>query len=144
MDAFFAICQALGLGIGIGTLLGAAGLEGGAMRGITLLALALGAVVGALSGSADDESLVLGALAGLLGAGLACLVISDVVASARRRAADGTGALALLVSLAGLAVAAVSVLLPPLALGPLAGLLWLAAARRRRSQRKYEGLRVLR
>jgi hypothetical protein len=33
---------------------------------------------------------------------------------------------------------------PVLALLPLIGLVWLGLARRRRAQRKYEGLRVLR
>jgi hypothetical protein len=144
VDAFLAICQAIGIGIAVGAIAGAAGLEGGARGGITLLAAAIGAAAGAVSASADDESIVLGALAGLLAAGLAAAVVSDVVAGAGRREAGGAGPLALLVALAGLAVAGVSILLPPLALGPLAGLLWLAAARRRRAQRKYEGLRVLR
>ena len=144
MDAFLAICQALGIGIAVGSLAGAAGLEGGARGGMTLLAAAVGLAAGALSASADDQSLLAGALPGLLGAAVACAVISGVVAGAARRGGSGSGALGFMVSLGALAVAGLSILLPPLALPPFLGLLWLAAARRRRAQRKYEGLRVLR
>jgi uncharacterized paraquat-inducible protein A len=41
-------------------------------------------------------------------------------------------------------VAVFSILLPPVSLAALAALLWLASARRRRAERKHEGLRVLR
>ena len=76
MDAFLAICQALGIGIAVGSLAGAAGLEGGARGGMTLLAAAVGLAAGALSASADDQSLLAGALPGLLGAAVACAVIA--------------------------------------------------------------------
>jgi hypothetical protein len=144
VDAFLAICQALGIGIAVGSLAGAGGLDGGARGGMTLLAAAVGLAAGALSASADDQSLVAGALPGLLGAAVACAVISGVVAGAARRGGGGSGALGFMVSIAALLVAGLSILLPPLALPLFLGLLWLAAARRRRAQRKYEGLRVLR
>jgi hypothetical protein len=50
----------------------------------------------------------------------------------------------LIVAVIALIVAALSVLLEPFGLVALAALLWLASARRRRAQRKYEGLRILR
>jgi hypothetical protein len=141
---FSATCQALGIGIAAGALAGAAGLEGSSRGTMTMLLAAVGLVLGGVSASADDESVILGALAGLVGAALACAVVSDVVAGARRREADGARALGFLVGIAALVVVALSILLPPLALLPLIGLVWLAMARRRRAQRKYEGLRVLR
>ena len=144
MDAFFAICQALGIGIAIGALAGAAGFEGSARGGMTLLMAGVGLAAGIVSASADEESVILGAIGGRVGAALACAVVSDVVAGAGRRGADGARALGLIVALAALTVAGLSVLLPPLALVPAIGLLWLARARRQRAQRKYEGLRVLR
>jgi hypothetical protein len=144
VDAIFAICQALGIGIAVGALAGATGFEGSARGGMTLLMAGVGLAAGIISASADDESVILGALAGLAGAALACAVISDVVAGAGRRGADGARALGFIVALAALAVAGLSILLPPLALLPAVGLAYLARARRQRAQRKYEGLRVLR
>ena len=141
---FSAICQALGIGIAAGALAGAAGFEGANRGNMTMLLAAVGLVLGGVSASADDESVVLGALAGLVGAALACAVVSDVVAGARRRGADGVRALGFLVGVAALVVAGLSILFPPFAVLPLLGLVWLAVARRRRAQRKYEGLRVLR
>jgi hypothetical protein len=142
MDPVFAACQALGIGIAAGALAAAAGLDGRARATGTFFAAALGLGLGALSASADDESVVLGALAGCLGAGLAGIVIAGVVAGARSRGAGGS--VGPIVALAALVVAGLSILLPPLALAAALGLLWLALARRRRSQRKFEGLRVLR
>ena len=131
----------------MGALAGTAGLEGSARGGMTLLAAAVGLVAGVLSASADDQSVLAGALPGLLGAAVACAVISGVVAGEARRGgggSGGSGALGFMVSIAALVVAGVSILLPPLALLLFAGLVWLAGARRRRAQRKHEGLRVLR
>ena len=69
-------------------------------------------------------------------------MIADVVTGARRRGAGASAGPIL--ALAALAIAGLSILLPPLALAAALGVLWLALARRRRSQRKFEGLRVLR
>jgi hypothetical protein len=144
MDPIFGICQALGIGIAIGALCGAPGLGGNARTGLIALAAILGAVAGGISASSDDVSAIGGAAAGAAGAFLACVVVSDVVAAAGRRGEGGAGGIGLMVALAAVVVAGLSILLGPLALIVLAGLLWLAIARRRRSQRKYEGLRVLR
>jgi hypothetical protein len=43
-----------------------------------------------------------------------------------------------------LVLAGLSLLVPPVSLLAVLALVWLAAARRRRAARKYEGLRVLR
>jgi hypothetical protein len=144
MDLFFGICQALGVGIAIGALCGAAGLEGQARTGLIALAAILGAAAGGFSASSDDVSVLAGVLAGAVGGLLASAVVSDVVAGAGRRGQARTGGIGLMVAAAAVLVAGLSILLPPLALIALIGLLWLAAGRRRRSQRKYEGLRVLR
>jgi hypothetical protein len=143
MDSIFGICQALGIGIAVGALCGAPGLDGVARRGLLALAVLLGALAGGLSASSDDVSTAGGILAGAVGALLACVVVSDVVAGARRRS-GGAGGIGLIVVLGAILVAGLSILLGPLALVALAGLIWLGAGRRRRSQRKYEGLRVLR
>jgi hypothetical protein len=144
MDPIFGICQALGIGIAVGALCGAPGLGGNARGGLLALAAVLGALAGGISASSDDVSTVGGAVAGAAAALLACAVVSDIVAGAGRRGGGGAGGIGLLVVLAAIVVAGLSILLGPLALIALAGLLWLAIARRRRSQRKYEGLRVLR
>jgi len=138
------ISLVLGIGVAIGMLTGATGLQGSARGRMTLLAAAIGLGVGFLvSGPADVSSLA-GALFGLLGAAVACLVISDVVHGARRREGGGAGALGFIISLAALVVVGIAILLPILAPAVLAGLVWLAVSRRRRAQRKHAGLRVLR
>jgi hypothetical protein len=144
VGALSSIFLALGVGIGAGMLAGTTGLQGSARGRMTLLAAILGLVLGGFAVSLSGGSLVLGAIFGFLGAALACIVISDLVFCASRREGAASGAVGFLIGLAALAVIGVSVLLPVLALGPLAALLWVGSARRRRSQRKYEGLRVLR
>ncbi len=145
MDLFFGICQALGIGMALGALCGAPAPSGsGARNALLALALVLGALAGGLSASADQISIAGGALAGAAGALLAALVVSGVVAGAGRREGGAAGGIGLIVTVAAIVIAGLSILLGPLALIALAGLLWLGAGRRRRSQRKYEGLRILR
>jgi hypothetical protein len=127
----------LGIGIAIGMLTGAAGTHGSARGRMTLLA----AVIGLAAGFLLDGPL--GALLALLGAVVACIVISDLVSGAARREGSGSSALGFLVSLAALVVVAAAILLPVAALLALAALVWLAVSRRRRAQRKHAGLRVL-
>ena len=134
----------LGIGIAIGMLAGATGTRGSARGRMTLLAAAIGLIVGfLLSGSADLGG-PLGAVFCLLGAALGCIVISDVVSGASRREKGGGGALGFLVSLAALIVVAMALLLPVLTLLVIVALVWLGVARHRRAQRKHAGLRVLR
>jgi hypothetical protein len=91
---------------------------------------------------------------GVLAAGLAATVARDVAAGAARREGAAreiqtelrqpSSALTAMVVLAAVALALFSLLLPPLSLAALVALIWLAVARRRREERKHEGLRVLR
>lgn len=128
----------LGIGIAIGMLAGTTGTRGSALGRMTILAAVIGLVIGLLLGG------LVGGLVALLGAGLGCVVISDVVHGASRREGSGTAALGLLVSLAALVVVAVALLIPVLSLVVAAALIWLGIARHRRAQRKHAGLRVLR
>jgi uncharacterized protein YqgC (DUF456 family) len=135
----------LGIGIAIGMLAGTTGTRGSARGRMTLLAAAIGLVVGFLLSGTADLSGPLGALFCLAGAVLGCLVISDVVGGAgRREGSGGGGALGFLVSLAALIVAAAALLLPVLTLLIAIALVWLGVARNRRAKRKHAGLRVLR
>ena len=134
----------LGIGIAIGMLAGTTGTHGSARGMMTLLAALIGLVVGfLLSGTADLSSPVAAVIC-LIGAAAGCLVVSDVVSGASRREGGGSGALGFLVSLAALLVTAATLIYNPVAFLFAAGLIWLAVARRRRSQRKHAGLRVLR
>lgn len=133
----------LGIGVAIGMLAGTTGTRGSARGRMTLLAAAIGLIVGFLLAGSADLSGPLGALFCLLGAAVGCVVISDVVGGAARREGGG-GALAFLVSLAALIVAAVALLLPVATLLVVVALVWLGASRHRRAQRKHAGLRVLR
>jgi hypothetical protein len=133
----------LGIGVAIGMLAGTTGTRGSARGRMTLLAAAIGLIVGFLLSGSADLSGPLGAVFCLLGAIVGCVVISDVVSGAARREGGG-GALAFLVSLAALIVVAVALLLPVATLPAIVALVWLGASRHRRAQRKHAGLRVLR
>lgn len=144
MDYFLALCQALGIALAVGALLGAFGPRGSQVGAIALVAAALGAAFAAFSMSEDGESIAGGIAVGAIGGWLAATVVSAVVSGALRRAESGAAGLASLVVLAALALIGLSILLPPVSLVVLAGLGWLALSRRRRAERKYEGLRILR
>jgi hypothetical protein len=134
----------LGIGIAIGMLAGTTGTRGSARGRMTILAGAIGLIVGFLLAGTADLSGLAGALFCAAGAVLGCLVISDVVGGAGRREGGRGGALGFLVSLAALVVAAMALLLPVLTLLVIVALAWLGAARHRRARRKHAGLRVLR
>jgi hypothetical protein len=144
MDYFLAICQALGIALAIGALAGASGPKGGAAALLELVAAAAGAAAAGLSMSIDDQSILGGIAVGAVGGYLAAMVLSDVVAGAARRAEGGVGAVGFILALSAAALVGLAILVPPVSLAALLGLGWLAAARRRRAQRKYEGLRILR
>jgi hypothetical protein len=127
----------LGIGVAIGMLAGTAGTHGSARGRMTVLA----AVIGIVAGFLIDG--VVGALVALVGAALACIVVSDVVYGASRREGGG-GALGFIVGLAALVVIAIALLVSPVIIAVVLGLLWLGIARHRRAQRKHAGLRVLR
>jgi hypothetical protein len=145
MDYFLAICQALGIALAVGALAGATGPKGGTAAVLELVAGAAGAAVAGLSMSIDDQSILGGIAVGAVGGWLAATVIAAVVAGAARRAEEGgVGAVGFIVALAAAALAGLSILIPPISLAALVGLGWLGISRRRRAQRKYEGLRILR
>jgi hypothetical protein len=128
----------VGIGIAIGMLAGTTGTHGSARGRMTLLAAVIGLVAGFLIDGA------LGAVLALVGAVLACLVISDLIAGASRREGSGGGALAFIVALAALIVVGVSLVFSLLVVLVIVALAWLGISRHRRAQRKHAGLRVLR
>lgn len=134
----------LGIGIAVGMLAGTTGTRGSARGRMTLLAGAIGLIVGFLLAGTADLGGLLGAVFCAVGAVLGCLVISDVVSGAARREGGGGGALGFIVSLAALVVVAAALLLPVLTLLVVIALVWLGVSRHRRAQRKHAGLRVLR
>lgn len=134
----------LGIGVAIGMLSGTTGTHGSARGRMTVLAAALGLAAGLLLAGSADLGAVAAASIGLLGAAIACVVISDLVSGAGRREGSGTGALGFFVLLAALVVVAVALLAKPLSFLLLAALLVLGVSRHQRSQRKHAGLRVLR
>jgi hypothetical protein len=144
MDFLLAICQALGIALAIGALAGALGPQGGISAMLEWVAAAIGAAAGALSMSADDRSIIVGIVVGAFGGWLAARVISSIVFGAAKRAETGFGGVGVVVGVAALVLAGLSILLPPVSLVALLALGWLAIARRRRADRKYEGLRSLR
>jgi hypothetical protein len=144
MGSLWDVCLVLGIGVAIGMLAGTTGTHGSARGRMTVLAAAIGIVAGfLLAGPADLDSPV-SAVACLVGAVVACVVVSDVVAGAGRREGSGSSALSFLVSLAALVVVAVAILLAPVVLLVVALLVWTGVSRHRRAQRKHAGLRVLR
>jgi hypothetical protein len=128
----------LGIGIAIGMLAGTTGTHGSARGRMTLLA----AVIALVAGFLLDGPFA--AVVALVGAVLACLVISDLIAGASRREGSGGGALAFLVALAALVAVALALLVPVLVALLVIALAWLGISRHRRAQRKHAGLRVLR
>jgi hypothetical protein len=154
MDFFLAICQALGIGLAVGALVGAFGPAGQQASLIALVAAAFGAALGALTVSAlppadllnhdDGQSIFAGIVVGAAAGWIGARVVSAVVAGAMRRAGSDSAGLAGLVVIAAIVLAVLSILVPPLALLALAALGWLGYSRRRRADRKYEGLRILR
>jgi hypothetical protein len=143
MSLFLATCQGIGLAVATGTFAGASGRRG--MIGFLLAVPAAigGAILFAVSLSNRDHPAWPGVLLGLVISILAYGVVSAVVAGAQARA-RGASSIGLIVAVVALVVAVLSIFVEPFGLVALLALLWLASARRRRAQRKYEGLRVLR
>src|SRR5436190_10181418 len=142
-----AICQGLGLAIAAGLILGVVfppimptwgAVAGAAPIGV----LAAGA---ALNGA--DEAVWPALPVGVLGAGLAAVVTRDVASGAIRRQGDrATGAdaqmpsgVTVIVVLAAVVLAGLSLVLEPVSLVALAALTWLWISRRRQAERKHEG-----
>lgn len=142
MDLFLAGCQGLGLALAAGAFAGASARRGAI--GIVLLIAAMigGGLLFGWSLSEEDHPQWPGWVAGALFAWFAFALTREIAEGAARR--EGGATSGILIAVAGLALAGLSLLLPPVSLVALAALIWLAFARRQRASRKYEGLRTLR
>ena len=151
---FLAICQGLGLAIAVGLILGVVLPPVMPPWGAIAGAAPLGVIAAAAALNGADEPVWPALPVGVLGAGLAALVTRDVAAGAIRRQSDQlTGSeaqvqapsgITVIVVVAAVVVAGLSLIVEPVSLVVLAALAWLWFARRQRAQRKHEGLRVLR
>jgi hypothetical protein len=149
---FLAICQGLGLAIAAGLILGVVLPPIMPTWGAVVGASPIGVLAAGAALSGADEALWPALPVGVIGAGLAAIVTRDVAAGAIRRQTDRvTGAqvqapsgITVIVVLAAVIVAGVSLVLKPFSLLAFAALLGLWASRRRQAERKHEGLRVLR
>jgi hypothetical protein len=144
VDFFGAICQGLGFATAVGIVIGAAVPQTVSRLVVLAVALPLGVLVCAAALDGADEivwpAIPAGGLAALIGA----LASSGIVAGASRRPEASPPGVALLVTLVAVALAIVSLVLPPVSLVAIVALSWLIIARRGREERKHEGLRVLR
>jgi hypothetical protein len=77
-------------------------------------------------------------------AAVAAAATLPLISRVRARLKDGSAAIPLYVEGTGVALAALSVVAPPIGPIGLALLLWLLVAGRRREGAKYAGLRILR
>lgn len=143
MELFLAGCQGAGLALAAGMFFGAPGRRGAPGTVLLVAAVAAGGFLFAISLTAEDHPAWPGIVAGAAFAAFAFAVVRDFAAGARARQGEG-GMSEVLIAVAALAIAGVSLLLEPFALAALVALAWLALARRRRAARKYEGLRTLR
>jgi hypothetical protein len=143
MDFFLAACQGAGLALAAGALAGAPGRREGVGTFLAVVAVVAGAVLFGVSLGSEDHPSWPGWPLGAALAAFSFFVSSDLAAGAARRA-EGAGFVSAVIALAALALAGLSILLPPIGLVALAGLLWLFAGQRRRATQKYEGLRTLR
>jgi hypothetical protein len=143
MSLFLATCQGIGLAVAAGAFAGASGRRGTVGVLLAVPASIGGGVLFAISLSNRDHPAWPGVPLGIIIALLAFGVVSAVVAGAQTRA-RGASSIGIIVAVVALIVAVLSVFVEPFGLVALLALLWLASARRRRAQRKYEGLRVLR
>jgi hypothetical protein len=142
------------LGMVVGTVLLALadrrlGSERGEGRGYAVVLGVLGVVLGAIlfgaalcrGGYATWPGLIGGIVCAVIGAAATRPLFARVRARLDKSAA---AALPLYAEAAGIALAALSVLAPPVGPIGLAVLLWLLWSGRRRDQEKYAGLRILR
>jgi hypothetical protein len=143
MDLFLATCQGIGLSLAAGTFAGASGRRG--MVGFLLAAAAAigGGILFGASLSTADHPAWPGWPVGAVIAVITFGVVNGVVAGAQARH-EGASSIGIIVALGALVLAGLSLLWGPVGLVALLGMVWLGSARRRRAQRKYEGLRVLR
>jgi hypothetical protein len=148
---FLAICQGLGLAIAAGLILGVVFPPIMPTWGAVVGAAPLGVIAAGAALHGADVAVWPALPIGVFGAGLAAVVTRDVAAGAARRQQGGlaaepqaAGGVTVIVVIAAVVIAGVSLVLKPFSLLVLAALLWVWASRRRRAERKHEGLRVLR
>lgn len=149
---FLAICQGLGLAIAAGLILGVVFPPIMPTWGAVVGAAPIGVFAAGAALNGADEAVWPALPVGVIGAGLAAVVTRDVAAGAIRRQRDQvTGAevqapsgITVIVVLAAIIVAGVSLVFEPFSLIALLGLILLWITRRRQAERKHEGLRVLR
>jgi hypothetical protein len=110
-----------------------------------VVGLALGALLAAGSLAEGGESSALGLVIGVLSAALAWLAVGGLVERARARLdAGAAGLLTVYADVAALLLAAAAIFVPPLSFLALIGFAVLLVGERRRADRKYAGLRILR
>src|SRR6266540_3265100 len=113
-----AICQGLGLAIAVGLIIGVVVPPIMPAWGAVAGAAPLGVLAAGAALNGADEALWPALPVGVIGAGLAAIVV-----------------------LAAVVVAGVSLVLKPFSLLVLVALLWVWVSRRRQAERKHEGLR---
>jgi len=136
MGTWYTIGLSLGVGVGAGVL--AAGLlarSGVGVAAAAVLGAAIGAAAGVVVGGSPE--IVAGAVGGPLGAGGSAQMVLGTL-----RRGGTKGGTALLVAAAGLAVAALA-LVPVLGYVEAAAVPALGARLRRRTAKRYAGLRTL-
>ncbi len=112
---------------------------------LLILSVAIGALQGAGSLADRGHPIVPGILLGAACAALGFFAARNLFARARRRLdADAASTLPIYGEGAALAAAGASVLAPPVAVLIIAVLAWMLRGTRRRDDRKYAGLRILR
>ena len=111
---------------------------------LAVVGLALGALLFAGSLARGHYAAWPGWVGGVACAAAAAVATVPLISRVRGRLKEGATAIPLYVEGAGLALAALSVVAPPVGPIGLALLLWLLVAGRRREGRKYAGLRILR
>jgi hypothetical protein len=149
---FLAICQGLGLAIAVGLILGVVFPPIMPTWGAIAGAAPLGILAAGAGLNAADEALWPAIPVGLIGAGLAAVVSRDVASAAIRRQRDrvtgvevqAPSGVTVIVVVAAVVIAGISLVVEPFSLVVLLGLTWLWISRRRQAERKHEGLRVLR
>jgi hypothetical protein len=149
---FLAICQGLGLAIAAGLILGVVFPPIMPTWGAVVGAAPLGVLAAGAALNGADEAIWPALPVGVIGAGLAVVVSRDVASGAIRRQRDRvTGAdvqtpsgVTVIVVVAAVVVAGISLVFEPVSLVVLLALSWVWVSRRRRAERKHEGLRVLR
>jgi hypothetical protein len=149
---FLAICQGLGLAIAAGLILGVVFPPIMPTWGAVVGASPIGVLAAGAALNGADEAVWPALPVGVIGAGLAAVVTRDVAAGAVRRQRDqvtgvqvqAPSGITVIVVLAAVIVAGVSLVVEPFSLVALLGLIVLWITRRRQAERKHEGLRVLR